>query len=50
MLSAEEPRHSDEWLENTGLNSNEVLATLFSLERKGIIRQLPRKQFAKVLL
>jgi predicted Rossmann fold nucleotide-binding protein DprA/Smf involved in DNA uptake len=50
MLSAEEPRHSDESLENTGLNSNEVLATLFSLERKGIIRQLPRKQFAKVLL
>ena len=33
-----------------GLNSSEVLATLFDLEMKGIVRQLPGKQFAKVLL
>jgi hypothetical protein len=32
------------------LNSSEVLATLFDLEMKGIIRQLPGKQFSKVLL
>lgn len=50
MLSAEEARHIDELVENTGLNSSEVLATLFSLEMKGIIRQLPGKQFSKVLL
>ena len=35
---------------SSGLNSSEVLATLFTLEMKGIIRQLPGKQFTKVLL
>ena len=50
MLSAEEPRHLEELVENSGLNSSDVLATLFSLEMKGIIRQLPGKRFAKVLL
>lgn len=50
MLSAEEPRHIDDLVENSGLNSSDVLATLFTLEMKGIIRQLPGKQFAKVLL
>jgi predicted Rossmann fold nucleotide-binding protein DprA/Smf involved in DNA uptake len=37
-------------VEATGLISSEVLATLFELEMKGIIRQLPGKQFTKVLL
>jgi DNA processing protein len=50
LLSAEAPRHIDDLVETTGLNSSEVLATLFDLEMKGIIRQLPGKQFAKVLL
>lgn len=50
ILSTEEPRHIDDIVETTGLNSSEVLATLFNLEMKGIIRQLPGKQFAKVLL
>jgi DNA processing protein len=50
LLSAEEPRHIDDIVETTGLNSSEVLATLFELEMKGIIRQLPGKQFTKVLL
>jgi len=50
MLSAEEPRHIDDLVENTGLNSSDVLATLFNLEMKGVIRQLPGKQFSKVLL
>jgi DNA processing protein len=50
LLSAEESRHIDDLLETTGLNSSEVLATLFELEMKGIIRQLPGKQFSKVLL
>jgi DNA processing protein len=49
-LSIEEPRHRDVLVEATGLNSSEVLATLFELEMKGIIRQLPGKQFTKVLL
>jgi DNA processing protein len=50
LLSIEEPRHIDDLVEATGLNSSEVLATLFELEMKGIIRQLPGKQFTKVLL
>jgi DNA processing protein len=50
LLSIEEPKPIDELVETTGLNSSEVLATLFNLEMKGIIRQLPGKQFCKVLL
>ncbi len=50
LLSTEEPRQIDDLVETTGLNSSEVLATLFDLEMKGIIRQLPGKQFSKVLL
>ena len=50
LLSAEEPRHIDDIVERSGLNSSEVLVTLFDLEMKGIIRQLPGKQFCKVLL
>jgi DNA processing protein len=50
LLSAEEPMPIDDVVERSGLNSSEVLATLFDLEMKGIIRQLPGKQFSKVLL
>jgi DNA processing protein len=50
LLSAEEPVHIDDIVERSGLNSSDVLATLFDLEMKGIIRQLPGKQFSKVLL
>lgn len=50
LLVVEETRHIDELVENSGLNSSEVLATLFDLEMKGVIRQLPGKQFSKVML
>jgi DNA processing protein len=50
LLSADEAAHIDDIVERSGLNSSEVLATLFNLEMKGIIRQLPGKQFSKVLL
>jgi DNA processing protein len=50
LLSAEEPVHIDDMVERSGLNSSDVLATLFNLEMKGIVRQLPGKQFCKVLL
>jgi DNA processing protein len=50
LLSAVETRHIDELVERSGLNSSAVLATLFELEMKGIIRQMPGKQFSKVLL
>jgi DNA processing protein len=50
LLVTEESRHIDELVENSGLNSSEVLATLFDLEMKGVVRQLPGKQFSKVML
>lgn len=50
LLNAEEPMPIDDLVERSGLNSSDVLATLFDLEMKGIIRQLPGKQFSKVLL
>jgi DNA processing protein len=49
LLVVEETRHIDELVENSGLNSSEVLATLFDLEMKGVVRQLPGKQFSKVM-
>jgi DNA processing protein len=50
LLSPDAPRHIDDIVETSGLNSSGVLATLFDLEMKGIIRQLPGKQFSRVLL
>jgi len=37
-------------VETTGLNSSDVPATLFDLEMKGFVWQLPGKQFSKILL
>jgi DNA processing protein len=50
LLNVEQTRQIDELVENSGLNSSEVLATLFDLEMKGVVRQLPGKQFSKVML
>src|SRR6266850_1042309 len=50
LLTADEPVHIDDMVERSGLNSSEVLATLFDREMKGVVRQLPGKQFNKVLL
>jgi predicted Rossmann fold nucleotide-binding protein DprA/Smf involved in DNA uptake len=50
MLDPEHPRHIDDIVESSGLNSSEVLATLFELEMKNVVRQLPGKQFTKILL
>src|SRR5258707_6506721 len=50
LLSTDEAKHIDEIVESSGLNSSEVLATLFDLEMKGIIRQTPGKQFSRILL
>ncbi|HEV2387503.1 MAG TPA: DNA-processing protein DprA [Candidatus Acidoferrales bacterium] len=50
MLSPDRARHIDELVELAGLTSSEALAALFDLEMKGYIRQLPGKQFVKVML
>ena len=50
LLNSEEAQPIDYLVETSGLNSSEVLATLFTLEMKGVVRQLPGKQLTKVLL
>jgi DNA processing protein len=50
LLGVEQASHIDNIVERSGLNSSEVLATLFDLEMKGIVRQLPGKRFSKILL
>jgi DNA processing protein len=50
LMSTDEARHVDDLVETSGLSSSEVLAALFDLELKGVVRQLPGKQFLKVLL
>ncbi len=50
LLSADESRHVDDLVEQSGLSSSEVLAALFDLELRGVVRQLPGKQFVKILL
>jgi len=50
LLSCDEPQPIDDIVEHSGLNSSDVLATLFDLEMKGFVRQLPGKLFSKILL
>jgi DNA processing protein len=50
ILSLDQARQIDEIVELSGLSSSEVLAALFDLELKGVVRQLPGKQFLRVLL
>jgi DNA processing protein len=50
LLAQDEALAIDDLVEKSGLTSSEVLATLFDLELKGVVRQLPGKQFLKVLL
>ena len=50
LLSMDNARPIDDLVESSGLNSSEVLAALFDLEMRGVVRQLPGKQFLKVLL
>jgi len=40
----------NELVELSGLTSSEVLPVRFDLELKNVVRQLPGKQFLKVLL
>lgn len=50
LLAEDAAKHVDELVDASGLSSSEVLASLFDLELKGVVRQLPGKQFLKVLL
>ncbi len=50
LIRVEAPIHVDELVETTGLNSSETLAALCEMEMRGIIRQMPGKQFVRILL
>jgi len=50
MLEVDSARHVDDLVEHSGMSSSEVLSSLFELEMKGLVQQLPGKQFIKVLL
>lgn len=50
LLGTDEAIHVDELVEKSELNSSEVLAALCEMEMKGIVRQLPGKQFVKILV
>jgi DNA processing protein len=50
LIRIEEPIHVDALVETTGLSSSETLAALCEMEMRGIIRQMPGKQFVRVLL
>lgn len=49
LLKVDEARHIDEIVEAAEMNSSEVLAALFQLEMRGIVRQLPGKLFLRIL-
>jgi predicted Rossmann fold nucleotide-binding protein DprA/Smf involved in DNA uptake len=46
FVKSDEAVRIDDIVKRSGLNLSEVLATLFDLERKGIVRQTPSQQFA----
>jgi DNA processing protein len=50
LLGTDAARHIDELVEESALSSSEVLAVLFELEMRGVVRQIPGKQFVRVLL
>jgi DNA processing protein len=50
LLTVEDPRHVDEIVELSGMNSSEVLPVLFELEMKGAVRQMPGKRFVRALI
>ncbi len=49
LLSADQPVQVDTLVEKSGMNSSGVLAALCEMELKGIVRQLPGKQFVRVM-
>lgn len=50
LLEVDKSRQVDELVEQSKMNSSEVLSALFELEMKGLVQQLPGKQFLKVML
>lgn len=50
LLTIDQPQHVDELLDKTGMTSSGVLAALCELELKGLVRQMPGKNFVRAVL
>ncbi len=50
LLQADAAVQIDELVEKSGLNSSEVLAALCGMEMRGVVRQLPGKQFLRAMV
>jgi DNA processing protein len=50
LLKADESLHVDDLAESSGLSSSELLAALCEMEMRGVVRQLPGKQFLRALV
>ncbi len=47
-LLSDQPRHVDSLAQEAARNVNEVLRTLFDLEMKGLVKQLPGKMYVRM--
>jgi len=50
MMNSDEPLPIDDIVEQSGLNSSDVLVRLFNLEIRAWLRQMPASNSVKVLL
>lgn len=50
LLTIDEPVHVDQLLDKSGMTSSGVLAALCEMELKGIIRQMPGKNFVRAVI
>ncbi len=50
LISTDQPCHVDALVEDSGMTSSAVLSALCELELKGMVRQMPGKQFVRALL
>jgi DNA processing protein len=50
LLEVDKSRHVDELVVESKMNSSELLSALFEREMKGLVQQLPGKQFLKGML
>jgi DNA processing protein len=50
LLEVDKSRHVDELVVGSKMNSSELLSALFEREMKGLVQQLPGKQFLKGML
>ena len=50
LLSVDQPVHVDQLLDKSGMTSSGVLAALCEMELKGLVRQMPGKNFVRAVI